>query len=90
MRIRAVRGDYRRGDEGPLDLFADVWQEIWEDDLEKEHKKNFYSDQGHLAQEKGGLEVKSEFSGLENLRIGTRVKNGYNEDNEMTYTHYKK
>ena len=34
-RARMLRGNYRRGDEGPSDLFVDVWQEIWEDDLEK-------------------------------------------------------
>ena len=44
IRARVVRGNYRRADEGPLDLFTDAWQKIWEDDLEKEHKKNFYGD----------------------------------------------
>ena len=44
MRARVVRGNCRRGDEGPSDLFSDVWQEIWEDKLEEEHKKNFYRD----------------------------------------------
>ena len=44
MRARVIRGNCRRGDEGPSNLFSDVWQEIWEDDLEEEHKRNFYSD----------------------------------------------
>ena len=45
MRARMVRGNCRTRDEGPLDLFKDVWQEFWEDDLGKEHKRNFYSKQ---------------------------------------------
>ena len=36
-------------DEGPLDPFADVWQEICEDNLEKENKRTFYYDWGILG-----------------------------------------
>ena len=39
-RARIVRGNCRTRDEGPSDLFTDVWQEIWNNDLEKEHKGN--------------------------------------------------
>ena len=42
-KARIVKGNCRRGDEGPSNLFVDVWHEIWEDDLEKAHKKKFYS-----------------------------------------------
>ena len=38
-----AKGNYRIGDEGPSDPYADLWQDIWEEYLEKEHKKNFYS-----------------------------------------------
>ena len=44
MRERFIRGNWRRVDEGPSNLFSNVWQEIWEDDLEEKHKRNFYRD----------------------------------------------
>ena len=44
MKARIPRRNYRNRDEGPLDRFADVWQEIWEDDLEKEHRRKFYGE----------------------------------------------
>ena len=43
MESRMVTGNCRKGDEGPSYLFTEVWQEVWEDDLEKEHRRNFYS-----------------------------------------------
>ena len=42
MRARIPWGNCRTRGEGPSDLFADVWQEIWEDDVKKAHKKNLY------------------------------------------------
>ena len=44
MRARMVIGNCSKGDEGPSDLFVEVWWEMWEDDLEKEHRRNFYCD----------------------------------------------
>ena len=44
MKCRMVRGKCRKAYEGLSYLFTDVWQEIWEDGLEKEHRRNFYSD----------------------------------------------
>ena len=42
MWARAPRGNYRKRDEGPSNQSAEVWQEIWEDDLRKKHRRNFY------------------------------------------------
>ena len=44
MRARVPRGNCRTRDEAPSDLFADVWQEISDDDLEKAHSRNFYNE----------------------------------------------
>ena len=44
MRARIPRGNCRTRDEGPSDLFADVWLEIRGDDLEKGHRRSFYGD----------------------------------------------
>ena len=41
-RVTAPRENCRTRDKGSLEVFADVWQEIYEDDLEKENKRNFY------------------------------------------------
>ena len=41
MRARIPKGNDRTRGEGPSDLVAGVWPEIWQGDIEREYKRNF-------------------------------------------------
>ena len=42
MRARIPKENYRKGEQGePSDHFIKIWEEVWDDELEKRHKENF-------------------------------------------------
>ena len=43
MRARTPRGNRRRSERGePSHHFIEIWEEVWDDDLKRAHRRNFY------------------------------------------------